>query len=270
MRLPFILLLLASLCSQVSASPIVFTIDPSQSSLMLSPNTSINGSPLQWSAQGANSLVASYSGTISVDLTANSIQLRSAGTQITAGNSGDWTPGTDYSGNSYTYNDPTSPYVLASAPANYAITTILPQGLGGGYPSDTATRNLAFSLSDAAAKPLVGGSFDEAGSAVSILSGTVFYNQGGSPPITNLAGPGVSVTPTEDVAGSGTLDIVGGQYVLTLPLSFTTTYGVVVLDVASTYSGVLVATAPVPEPATFTLCAFGAALRVVRRLSRAR
>ncbi|HEY4308770.1 MAG TPA: PEP-CTERM sorting domain-containing protein [Pirellulales bacterium] len=266
MRLSFFLLFLASLCSQAAASPIVFTIDPSQSSLTLSPSTSIGGSPLPWSAQGANSLVASYSGTISVDLTANSIQLLSVGSQITAGNSGEWSPGTDYSGDNYIYNDPTSPYVLASAPANYGVTTILPQGLGGGYPSDTATRSLAFALSDAAAKPLVGGSFDEAGSAVSILSGTVFYNQGGSPPITNLAGPGIGVTPTQGVAGFGTIDIVGGQYVLTLPISFTTSFGIVVLDVASTYSGILVATAPVPEPATWALVAVAVAVLGLRRL----
>ncbi len=216
----------------------------------------MNGSPLAWSAPKAQTVwsrrTVERSPSISLR---NSIQLLSAGSQITAGNSGDWKPGTDYSGSNYTYNDPTSPYVVASVPANYGLTTILPQGLGGGYPSDTATRNLAFALSDATAKPLVGGSFDEAGGTVSILSGTVFYNQGGAPPITNLAGAGISVTATQEIEGSGTLGIVGDEYVLTLPVSFTTSLFVVVLDVASTYSGVLVATAPVPEPSTLALVA---------------
>jgi hypothetical protein len=71
------------------------------------------------------------------------------------------------------------------------------------------------------------------------------------PPITRLADhedptDAVSVSALQNVSSAGAIAVVGDELVLTLPVSFTISYNVAVLQLASSYTGTLVATAPLP------------------------
>lgn len=233
------------------AAPLVFTVDASASSLSISPSTSLFGTPLEMQGQEAESLTTSYSGQIVADVTASTIQFLPT-TVLVAGNSGNWAPGVDYSGYPDDLEDPDG-YVMTNYPANYGISTDLsPLGtvLGQNGWSASAIRNLQISLSDTTSRPLVAGTFNEAGLATDFLSGTVYYASGGTPPVTDLANT-VFPQNTVDVSGAtGELITAGNLLTLTLPVDFNVTYNVNFLTLSTQYTGVIVATAIVPEPAT--------------------
>lgn len=250
--------LLLALAAQSQAAVVEFTIDPALSALAIVSQTSLFGTPLTTTPQAPTSLSTSYSGSIFADVTPTTIQFV-AGTSLVAGNSGAWLPGTDYSNYPADLDDPNG-YVNTSLPANYGIVTDLtPLGAVGGKQglSPSAIRDLAISLLDAAPKSLTAGSFDEAGTATDFTAGTIYYSSGGLPPTTNLATT-VFPDPLADAPGGGTLSIVGNQYMLTLPISFTVSYPVNFLANTTSYSGTIVATAPVPEPSSLALLVLAA------------
>lgn len=229
------------------ASVITFTVDSSQSYLAIAPTTALFATQLNTSPQGLDSFEASYSGTIHADVTATTIQILAPST-IIAGISGNWQPGTDYSNYPGDLDDPNG-YVETELPANYGIITDLtPLGtvVGKNGLSPSAIRDLQIALSDNAPKALTSGIFDEAGIATDFTSGLVYYGSGGTPPITDLANtvfPGAFV----DAPGQGSLAVSGTTATLTIPVSFTANYSVNFLSLSTVYTGLIVATATVPE-----------------------
>jgi hypothetical protein len=251
--------LLASLLTvRAHGATVVFTVDATQSALDIAPSLTLPTVNFQTTPQGAGSWTTHYSGTITAEVTATSFQILSA--NLIAANSGNWLPGIDYSNYPGDLNDPNG-YVLTPQPANYGIITDLtPLGTVNGVqgPSPSAIRNLQINLSDASAKVLSGGAFDESGSTTHFSSGIIFYASGGSPPITDLVNT-VTPGPTLDIANlSGTLSASGGTQTLTLPLSFNLNFPITFLQVNDLFSGTIVATAPLPEPSSACLFGVGA------------
>jgi hypothetical protein len=265
----FFLVLLAAATAR--GAQVTFTVDPAQSSLAIASSTSVFGSPLPTTAQAAGSLLAAYSGSIVAEVTPGTIQIQS-GSSLTAGNSGNWLPGTDYSSYPADLDDPNG-YISTPVPANYGILTDLTSlgaVLGKQGVSPSAIRGLVIGLVDSSPKMLTAGTFDEAGTNTDFTAGTVFYSSGGSPPITDLAN---TVNPDSfgDAAGQGTLVQLGDTLTLTIPVSFAVNYNVNFLAVSTTYTGTIVATALVPEPAGYLLLASGAAaVFVAKRRFRTR
>jgi hypothetical protein len=233
-----------------------YVVDPTRSSISITPQTLLIGSPLGSTPQGPGAWTASYSGVVEADLTGASIQLL-PGTNLVAGNSGDWRPSDDYS--SYNPNDANEDdgYVNTPAPANYGTFTDL-TALGGAHSdrseSPSALREIQIRLTDNVAKPITGGEFDEAGMGVSFTSGLVYYGAGGSPPVTDLVNT-VSPDPTTDAPGTATLNVDGNIETLTLPVQFEVTYFINFLVSSTQYEGTIVATRVVPEPTTVALLA---------------
>lgn len=221
------------------AEVFAFQIDSSQSSLTLS--TTVAGGAIPTGPQGANSLVTSYSGTLFVDITGSTIQLLPQ-SSLVANINGNWLPGDDYDAPGYT---------TTAAPGNYGTTTDLTL-VGGPSASNSAVRDLVIGLSDPLAKPLALGTFNEAGTATDFTSGTVFYDFGASPPITDLANT-VNPGPTVDAPGSGLLVELGNQKTLTIPVAFLAQYNIAILPIVTQFNGTIVAT--VPEPASAALMA---------------
>jgi hypothetical protein len=249
------------LASQAQAAIIKFKVDPTRSALTITPSVNLFGATqYQVTPQGLGSFTTSYSGSLYADITPTTIQLL-APSSLVAGISGNWKPGTDYSNYPGDANDPNG-YPNTAEPANYGVmTNFIPLN---GRISLSAIRDLEISLVDSVPKALAGGGFPEAGTLTDFTSGTIYYNSGAAPPITDMANtlfPG----PLADFTGNGTLATIGTTQTLAIPLQFTVDYNIAVLSLSTTYTGMIVATA-IPEPATALLltAAFGA-LVVVRR-----
>jgi len=252
--------------AQTHAAPVSFMVDSSSSSLSITSVVSLFGSPFTTSTpQGTGAFTANYSGKIVADITSTTIQFLSQ-SSLTAGNSGNWTPGTDYSNytgvdNQYDgVNDGifADGYVEVAEPANYGLLTDLsilgPAVLGQRPISHSAIRDVVFSVTDSAAKSLVGGVFDEANTDFNFTAGTVYYASGGSPPTTDLTlGPAwIFADPTIATSASGTLVKTPGLWTLTTPVEFEVSYNVNFLGITTTFAGTIVATA-VPEPSSLML-----------------
>ncbi len=266
-----------------NASTVVFTVDPARSSLTLTPSTTnLNtGDVLSVSRQSnpanpsADSFVTSYSGSIIADIAESTIQFLSP-SQIIANETNSWRPGTDYSQYPADINSPTG-YVNTYLPAAYGVVTDLsPLGdvLGQGGYSASATRNLRLSLTDASPRTLTNGSFDEVGidtafvwdTSLSQAPALVYYSSGGAPPVTRINTIGNGLTDTLATTESGSLIIEGDVQTLSIPIKFRIAYFVNFLLVDNTYEGVIVATAPVPEPGSLA-CLSAAALLLRRKRS---
>lgn len=253
---------LSSLTLSSRAAMLEFVVDPDLSSLTITPSVLAGGVlPLPSTLQGPNSFTAKYSGSIIANVTPTSIQFLPT-TNLVAGNSGNWRPGTDYSNYPGDSGDPNG-YINTAEPANYGVITDL-SSIGLSSESPTATRDFVVSLADPAPKLLVTGAFDEAGSLTEIVDGTVYYSAGGGEPITDLTLPVIVHTPTAVTVDSGTLAKSGPVRTLTVPVSFTVSYWVNLLFLSTEYSGTIVATA-VPEPSSAVLIVGSAALLVLRR-----
>ncbi len=74
----------------VSAAPVVFTIDPAQSTITIDAN--IAGSKVQKQAGGDDSLTTKFGGTIKAEVTSSSIQF-TGGSTVDAEVNGTWQPG---------------------------------------------------------------------------------------------------------------------------------------------------------------------------------
>jgi hypothetical protein len=256
------------------AAPLNFTINPTLSALSIDV-TSTNAVVGSEHEQAPGSWTTSYSGSIFANVTDSTIQILPA-TTLVAGISGVWGPAPIYP----TTDPPTNRaeedlgYVNSSAPANYGtvvnFSNRILNGEVGPSISNSAIRDLQFSLSDSAPKSLVGGTFSEVGIQPGILSGIIWLTYGNASfqgPISNLAGAGITVDPTVDTTGDGTLIQSGNLLTMTLPVEFTEShFGSIVV-----FSGSIVATATVPEPATAVLLLPTASLLMAarRRLSKA-
>lgn len=240
-------------------APFQFTVDPLQSYLVITPTITAGALVLTGAEQGPGSFTAHYSGSILADVTGSTIQILPT-TNLVAGISGAWKPGTDYSNYPADAGSPTG-YPNTSVAANYGVFTDL-TALGAGT-SNSAVRNLQIALSDGAPKALTAGTFDEAGTTTDFTAGTVYYSTGAPPPITDLTIPQVTTTPTVGTTGTGIYSEAGGVRTLTIPVSFQSSYNVSFLVLTTKYDGVIVATSIVPEPgglalvvaATASLCA---------------
>jgi len=82
----------ASLGPIASAAPLSLQVDSANSAITLSGTVEAVGSVVPLQPQGANSLIANYSGTIPVDVTAGKIQFLSGAT-LSALQPNDWQPG---------------------------------------------------------------------------------------------------------------------------------------------------------------------------------
>jgi hypothetical protein len=179
-----------------------------------------------------------------------------SGSQLIAGNGGNWLPGSDYTDYQNVPNNQ-SIYLTQPTAANYGIITDLSSLPGGGAvngisgQSPSAIRDLIISLADATPKVVAGdGTFDASGTLTDFLSGIVYYSSGGKPPVTDMANT-ISPQPTTALAASASLTTVNGVTTLTLPISIETDYFVNFLQIKQTLSGTIVATStPVPEPAS--------------------
>ncbi len=255
----FIATLVARASGSLYAETVPFIVDPNASSLSIStsiaPVFGVIPVPNP-TRQGDDSFLASYGGIVFADITPTSIQFLPS-TSLVAGISGNWQPGDDYS--NYTPDDPGS-YPTDFAPANYGSVTDL-TGVNG-TTSKSAVRDLKISLSDDTPKSLAGGVFEEAGTLTDFTAGTIFYESGAAPPITDMV---LDLSPGSLAnAGTGMLSGSGYGAVLTIPVSFSVTYDVSVLHITTTYSGTIVATA-VPEPATGVLLLIAGSLVGCRR-----
>lgn len=240
----------------VNASVMTFTIDPARSSLSLDAQTLLFDAALPTTSQGPGSLTTSYSGVLNVDLQDGSmptIQIMS-GSQLIAGNSGNWLPGTDYTDYLNVPNDQ-STYLTQPVGANYGIITDLSSLPGGGAvngisgQSPSAIRNLMIALTDSVPKMLgLDGTFDASGTATNFIGGTVYYGSGGKPPITDMFNT-IAPQPTTALSDAASLVTAEGVSTLTLPISIETDYFVNFLLLKQTLSGTIVATSSVtPEP----------------------
>jgi hypothetical protein len=252
------------LCNAASAATITFNVVDSLSSLSITPTAGFVPGSAPTQPQGAGAWSTKYSGIVVADVTASTIRLMPT-TQLVAGISGNWSPGINYPLPADSSRAETVPaYVNSSVFANYGTTTNL-TSIGGPSASNSAIRNLQISLADSAPKPLTAGLFDEAGSTPSFKSGTIYLAYGStspSGPLTNLAGAGVTINPTTDYTGAGSLVQAGNVLTLTLPVQFSESH----FFGMTTFYGTIVATATIPEPATFGLlvAAVPAALLVRR------
>ena len=179
-----------------SASPIVFTVDSTQSVIQLSGT--VEGATLN--AQGPGSLTTSLNGTIDADLTASTIQFNTAA-GIDAETNGSWQPAVG--GNTGT------------APADYGGTATVSI-----ITAEAAIRNAVLSL-NSTPLTLTGGNFDSTQLIFGLTnSSSLDYNAG-------FAGKGTEVLnglSTNSLSDGGTLTTSGTTKIITIRISMTFTF----------------------------------------------
>ncbi len=197
----------------VGASPVTFTLDPTQSTLTLVPVSTRTVGAADIYGQSGAGLVTGYSGTLSADVTAGHITF--LGASLTAADSGNALPG--------------------PAPSNYGFHFAV-----SGLEADVALRGLQ-ATATSGALGLSGGAFDGTGVQWGLTHGTasadVLFSGGMASPSADLTG----LSAFNGAAG-GTLAADG---TLTLPVRWMV--GTVLNDVPVSVSlqGSLVATSSV-------------------------
>jgi hypothetical protein len=188
----------------LSATPIAFVIDPTVSSVRLSGTVNYLGSHTI-EQQGTGSLTTTYQGTVAAnydpaDGANGSLQFVTAGTSVTANNSGNW--------------QPRSGGASGSEAANYGGKASL--FLATAY---VAVRNLAFNLSTSSALSLSATGGFTSHQTMTTTAGVADYN---------LAGFGTGQTDISGQSGAnaasdGLFETLtsSGDYRLTLPIHFT-------------------------------------------------
>jgi len=285
----------------VEAAPLVYTIDPAQSSLHIQifaqdPNDATNLVPVSL-PQTPGSDTSALSGTILADTTGGNIALTAnnniqfanqALPQGPAANGGIDSPGAPFDG------DPSPPFTgLPSQPnagletANYGLQLIVFND-----PTDpldvynaailglSAISNALGAISGTS--PLSGGSFNAAPLSLTVANGNLAYNLnlGDGTPLgptgANLLPPGTTniggtTSPMDATVGNGSVMTVGPLQTITIPVSVTVVENVSIATLYAVFTGTVVASAVVvPEPSTFALAGFGALalIPVIRRRLR--
>jgi PEP-CTERM motif len=242
LAIPLSLLCLAAVPTSSRATPFVFNLDPAQSRITLSIESS-DGTLLS-SAQTPNSDVTSISGTFKADVTASTIQFLSTNNAQFA-----------------LQNTPQSPLASGasgSSLAQYGLSLAI-NGVGGGV---VAARNYVGDATSGVI-PLTGGTFDGTKTNLSLATGITSYN------LTLFGSPVVGMIDTNsflaNTLSGGTLTSAGGVYTLHLPVLVPDPLVFDGVPLTFVYSGELVGTATVPEPASVLLAAIGVAVLVCCR-----
>ncbi len=225
-----------------SAAVVSYTLDPAQSTLSVAGQLQSPAIPMTQQAPG--SLSTTYSGAIEADLGAGTIQM--LGGTLTAANSGSWQP--DQQG------------LPGNAPANYGGVLDLTLALVYG-----AVRGFSIQATSGP-EALVGGQFPAP--SLEILSGVMDYLVVG---LASDAGRQALATGTYANAGApATLTSDGLTETLTIPVAISGSVPASGLTILIDFTGTLVATRPVPEPASAALVLLGGVfgLRLHRRFPR--
>lgn len=225
--LPWLLLVGHTIC--LRAELLTFTVDPARSSIALSGEAS--GAALQ--AQGPGGLEATYDGSIVLDLTPGEIRFV-GGSRIAPREPNSWQPGAQG--------------VDGSAPASYGAKA----QIGGGFLSVSAvaaTRRLMLDLLSNAPFPVQDGSFSAEGLGFQFVetnNPVLDYRTTGF--ISRRDGMALSGLATNRIAGASTLVTVGNLQTLTLKVSATYVFELLVPNDSSlSLSGQLVATRMIPD-----------------------
>jgi hypothetical protein len=230
--------------SAASAEVLTFTLDSTQSYFHMGVSTG-DFETLLSSAQTPGSDQTSVSGTFNVDLTATSIQFLTTNNLLPA--------------NQAVPQAPLIDGTAGASPAQIGLNIDVP-GIGGGV---AALRNYSADITSPAI-PLSGGGFDASNIFLAVSGGTTAFNLVllGNPVIDSYMGG----SPGLNLLSGGTLAQVGDAYTLTIPYLINNSEQVGGVDIGLVHSGVIVATAVVPEPATWLLAVTGlAAVVLVRR-----
>ena len=244
----FVFAFCAVAMSTADAAIILFDIDPSQSSLTLGGSTL--GFPFQDQDPGpGNSLFTVGDGTITADLNPGDITIQSA--NVIALDSGNWLPD--------------GSLALVPAPANWAF--FVNAGVLG--TANGAIRNATQNLSSST-QLIIGTSFNATGITATITTGVLDF-LGTPPALSGLTNSyNLATLSGANAPATGTIQIVGLQYELTIPVNVTYTQG----PFTANFVGQVVAyalvptTTALPEPTTlalFGLGAIGLAMKVRRR-----
>lgn len=214
------------------------TVVSSESFLELAPSHFDGIEFVPAEPQATNSLRASLTGTVRLEVTNNTAQLL-PGTELGANNSGDWYPGF------FTYN-PNSPrsYNTNTDPANfgYVYTNVFSSGQTN---ISVAIRNLRFSLTQAEVVEFVGSSFVSTGAVAKYIAGTGDLDMG-NPPQSEL----IYFPPGTTVGDTNIAQLVtsGGSVTLTLPVQFAITLFGPVLTQTKHTAVIVARSGIVPQP----------------------
>jgi hypothetical protein len=237
LAIPLALVCLAAVPTLSRAGQLTFNLDPAQSRITLSIESS-DGTLLS-SAQTPNSDITSLSGTFNADVTASTIQfLSTSNAQFALQN---------------TPQSPLASGASGSSLAQYGLNLAI-NGVGGGV---VAARNYVGDATSGVL-PLTGGAFDGSQVNLNLATGTTSCN------LTLLGSPVVGMIDTNvamaNTLSGGTLAAVGGVYTLHLPVLVPDPLVFNGVPLVFVYSGELVGTATVPEPASVLLAGLGLAM----------
>jgi hypothetical protein len=240
-------LILALACLPAAAEPLTFVIDSQQSYFELAvttPDFSTDFSTPQ--TPGSNR--TSVFGTFNIDVTPTSLQ---------------FLPTND----AHPANQPLpqAPLIDGSAgtsPAQIGLNLNIP-GLLTGVAS---IRNYVADITSPVI-PLTGTSFDSTQVSLGVSDGTTSFNLIvlGSPLIDSYMG----VDPGLNLLGGGTLTLAGDTYTLLLPYQVNNSQDIRGIEYGLAHSGVIVATAVIPEPSTLLLAGAGLLVWIARSRRRA-
>lgn len=259
-----LLALTLSLCTGLStarAEMAVYTLDQSQSSLTLSGSVEVGGfGELFMIPQGAGSLTASYTGTITAEVTGSNIDFGTS--SLVADNSGSWMPLGDAS--------------AGSALANYGgffFGSVASQPTFG---VEIAVRDLAFNL-QSGDLPITAGEFaadDVLGSVTmgsSAYRAGTFFTPNNADVIAMTSVASLQNAPLSPAPTMGTISTLNGIETLTIPVNIqNVTLFTDPTTVTGGLVGQIVATRLVPEPASLMMLVSAAGFCFTRRPRRPR
>jgi hypothetical protein len=212
------------------AAPVTLTLDPVLSSITLSGSVQFGAVSLPLLPQGPGANVTTYSGLITVDVDNPfaPTTIQALGSNATAAISGNWLP---QAGGGPAPGNPG-----VAQPANYGVLVT-----AGALSAYGAGRNIVFDITSGV-EPVVAGAFAS--------NQTLTFDTGQFAVNTPLAGGNdeldLSGISTPNAAAASSYIVVGSLATLTIPISGTVVDG----DLTTIYTGLLVATARVPEPAS--------------------
>ena len=202
---------------RVSAVPVVFTVDSSQSQLTASGKLFAN----TFSPQAPGSLTTTYSGTINADLTDTTIQF-TGGSLIAAQTNGIW--------------QPAQGGVAGIAPADYGATNnaVLQIGINN-VPGNFAVRNLLLDL-NSQQLPLSNGSFDGSSLVFSLITNTasIDYYYSSATTTTNSGSENLNGLSTNSIAIGSKISTNAGVRQLVLQISAQFNYSLLIHGINDT------------------------------------